>query len=383
MLACPKVGFVLVLDEHRPPVPPADLMLRVIPSFDVENMESARWSFDVEGFNNLRLLENAAAAVSPWHYGGDVWLSDDRVGVPRSFADFERLLDFGCGCGRFIRHLRPLADSTELHGTDIDAEMIEWLRRNVPFGRFQVAPHEPPLPYPDHYFDLVLSHSVFSHLNERLQDLWLAELQRVTSPGACLLLTVEGQSTWRRTSEVFKSAAEVAGWKEELETRGILFIKNDAWVGSTHPDFYHSTIHAPWYVLEHWAGFFDIEAYLLDGSWSQDLVVLKRRADGAPPTRPSFPCRQPPDPRADRRATAAGWARPWVKRAFAAAARGVAARCRSKAPRQDLDRGELLREIRMLRAGLYEQGRRISILGEELRRELRTSAGRDRDDKRS
>ena len=32
--------------------------------------------------------------------------------------------------------------------------------------------------------------------------------------------------------------------------------------------------------------FFDVEAYLPDGSWSQDLVVLRRRADGAPRSRP-------------------------------------------------------------------------------------------------
>lgn len=370
---------MLVLDEHRPSVPPADLILRVTPSFDVEDVESAPWSFDVEGFNNLRLLENAVAAVSPWHYGGEVWLSDARVGVPRSFADFERLLDFGCGCGRFVRHLRPLAESVEIHGTDIDSEMVEWLRAHVPFGHFEVAPHEPPLPYSDHHFDLVLSHSVFSHLDERLQDLWLAELQRVTRPGACLLLTVEGQSTWRRTTEVFESSAEVAHWKKGLETDGILFIRNDAWLGSTHPDFYHSTIHAPWYVFEHWDEFFDIEAYLLDGSWSQDLVVLRRRPDGVQPTRPAIRCRKPGHGHSDGVAPATR--RPLhLKQIVAAVMRRMTARRSSGAPLQATDPRELQREISMLRAGLYEQGRRISILGEQLREELRTNRTRDRDD---
>ncbi len=151
---------VLTVDDHRPPVPPADLMLRVVPSFEADDVEAARRAFDVEGLNNLRFFEHAVGAVSPWHFGGDVWLGDERVGKQRSFADFDRLLDFGCGCGRFLRHLGPLAAQVEIHGTDIDPEMIEWLRSNVPFARYEVARYEPPLPYPDHYFDLVINHSV-------------------------------------------------------------------------------------------------------------------------------------------------------------------------------------------------------------------------------
>ncbi len=39
---------------------------------------------------------------------------------------------------------------------------------------------------------------------------------------------------------------------------------------------------------------------------------------------------------------------------------------------------QLLREIQMLRAGLYEQGRRISVLGAQLRDEIAaTRAGTD------
>lgn len=365
---------MLAFDEHRPAVPPADLMLRVVPSFDGGDVESVRHSFDVEGFNNLRLFQHALAAVSAWHFGGDVWLGDERVGIPRSFADFDRLLDFGCGCGRLIRHLGPIADRVEIHGTDIDAEMIEWLRANVPFGRFELAPHEPPSPYPDHHFDLVVGHSVFTHLDERFQDLWLAELQRITRPDGVLMLTVEGESTWARTRHASVSAGEDVGrWQRELEARGILFIENDGWVGSTHPGFYHSTIHAPWYVFEHWSEFFDVEAYLPDGSWSQDLVVLRRRADGAPRSRPMI----------ERRTVGAGG----VAQGPVSPAPTVGAllrrlqlevrRMRLGAGRSRPDRNEaalqdLKREIGMLRLGLYEQGRRISVLAEQLRDEIKS-----------
>ena len=109
--------------------------------------------FDAGGLNNLRLFEHAVAAVPRFRFGGEVWLDDERVGVSRSFADFERLLDFGCGCGRMLRHLGELADRVEIHGTDLDAEMIDWLRSNVTYGSYEVASPEPPLPYPEHFFE--------------------------------------------------------------------------------------------------------------------------------------------------------------------------------------------------------------------------------------
>jgi hypothetical protein len=234
----------------------------------------------------------------------------------------------------------------------------------APYGRYEVAPREPSLPYADHYFDLVLGKSVFSHLDERLQDQWRSELRRITRPDAVLLLTVEGQSTWGRIRQ--SAEAPIAKRRQhELERRGILFIENDAWVGSTHPSFYHSAVHAPWYVFEHWAEFSDVEAYLVDGAWSQDLVVLRRRPDGAPPSRPGI-APQPeviPEPRDDAdRLTA------WASRV----ARRLHTSLKGAEPaigRADVD--NLTREVAMLRAGLYEQGRRISVLAEQLRDEIK------------
>jgi SAM-dependent methyltransferase len=134
--------MALELTDDRPPLPPADLMLRVLPPFAVDDIAEIRRSFDLDGLTHLGYYERALAAVG------------------RSFGDFARLLDFGCGCGRFLRHFGALADQVEIHGTDIDAELIAWLRANVRYGSYQVAPHEPPLPYPDHQFDLIINHSV-------------------------------------------------------------------------------------------------------------------------------------------------------------------------------------------------------------------------------
>lgn len=353
-------------------------MLRVVPPFDASDIEAVRWSFDVGGLRNMQLYERALAAVCRWRFGADVWLTDERIGVGRSFADFERLLDFGCGCGRLLRHLGPIADQVEIHGADIDREMIEWLRENIPFATFEVTAPEPPLPYPDHHFDLVLCHSVFTHLDEHLQDAWLAELRRVTTPDAMLLVSVQGQSTWARTRAAAPKE-DAARWQDELESRGILFIADDAFVGSTHPEFYHSTIHAPWYVFEHWSKYFDIDAHLPDGAWAQDLVVLRRGGDEVASSRPSIRSRS----NAPASQTHPSSDTPELINRGRAVVRRVGETIGRRhgriftAPTDDAPGLEQFRrEIQMLRAGLYEQGRRISVLGAELRDEIAKSRDR-------
>jgi SAM-dependent methyltransferase len=344
--------MTLTLADDRPPVPPADLILRVTTSFDRQEIEVERTSFDLAGLEHLRSFERGLAAVG------------------HSLEQFDRLLDFGCGCGRFLRHLGPLSESLEVHGTDIDAEMIAWCEANIPYASFTRAPDEPPLSYPDQHFSLVINHSVFTHLDERHQDLWLSELQRITRPGAILLLTVEGSATWSRTVEASARVGEdTERWRAELESRGILFIPDDHFVGSTHPDFYHSTIHAPWYVFEHWTRFFELAAYIPHGSDSQDLVVLRRRPGGASAPEP-IGHREPAQP-ARSAVTDAMRVRP-LERML-----GRLARARERHLGIPEPGEATTRELNMLRAGLYEQGKRISVLAAELRREIDALRARD------
>jgi SAM-dependent methyltransferase len=338
--------MTLTLADERPPIPPADLILRVAPSFGEGDIDANRLAFDVGAIGHLQNFERAMALLG------------------RSFNDFERLLDFGCGCGRFIRHLGQVAEQVEVHGTDIDAEMIEWCAANIPYGRFAVAPHEPPLAYPDGHFDLIINHSVFTHLDEHHQDMWLGELQRVSSPGGLVLLTVEGQASWNRLVETCaRESLDTTRWRAELESRGILFIRDDLFVGSTHPDFYHSTFHAPWYVFEHWSQFFEVVAFLPDGSISQDMIVLRRRSDDAPaPT----PLRARPAGPAAASAGVASTIAPVMARL----------QRRLQAMRQQ-DGDRVDRELSILRAGLYEQGNRLSVVAAELRAEIDALRGGD------
>jgi hypothetical protein len=185
------------------------------------------------------------------------------------------------------------------------------------------------------------------------------------------MLTIEGASSWSRTVGAMQSdSPDLARWRAELESRGILFIRDDLFVGSTHPDFYHSTVHAPWYVFEHWTRFFELLAYLPEGSDTQDLVVLRRRPDGAAAPRPIG--------HRDVRTSQVDQVRPvmsWGRWAIAALRRARDLRPSS----EPFDLIAIERELNMLRSGLYEQGKRMSVLAAELRAEIE-SARRGEDD---
>lgn len=105
---------------------------------------------------------------------------------------FRRVLDFGCGPGRVLRHWKPLARDIELHGADYNLELVQWARKILPFARIEHNNLEPPLSYADNKFDFVYALSTFTHWTVELQKAWMREFTRIIRPGGYLLFTVHG-----------------------------------------------------------------------------------------------------------------------------------------------------------------------------------------------
>jgi ubiquinone/menaquinone biosynthesis C-methylase UbiE len=112
-----------------------------------------------------------------------------------SIGGAKRILEFGCGAGRMIRHLPEIALNAELWGVDISAEHIRWCIENltpaIHFATTTVVPH---LPFEDRYFDLIFCGSVFTHI-EDIQESWLLELGRVLRPSGKLYITIDDEHT--------------------------------------------------------------------------------------------------------------------------------------------------------------------------------------------
>lgn len=143
--------------------------------------------FDPASYDNP-----TGAAVYPW-------LSEET---------YERVFDFGCGCGRVARQLILQRQAPSLYvGVDLHAGLIRWCTENLhPLAPnfnfyhhdvFNVS-HNPgrekpltaPFPASDSQFTLVNALSVFTHLTQEQASYYLRECARVLHPRGTL------QASW-------------------------------------------------------------------------------------------------------------------------------------------------------------------------------------------
>jgi demethylmenaquinone methyltransferase/2-methoxy-6-polyprenyl-1,4-benzoquinol methylase/phosphoethanolamine N-methyltransferase len=104
----------------------------------------------------------------------------------------DKVLDVGCGSGRLtILTKTYCGPSGEVHGLDAASEMIALARRKAAKTAvdidFQVGLAEA-IPFPDHYFDVVMSRLAIHHLPGDLKRTAFAEMYRVLKPGGRVLV---------------------------------------------------------------------------------------------------------------------------------------------------------------------------------------------------
>jgi SAM-dependent methyltransferase len=181
----------------------------------------------------------------------DVQAAVQKVG--RELASFNRILDFGCGCGRTLVHMKTLAPAAQFDGADIDANAIAWCKRNLDFANFTLSKETPPIDYGPDTFDFIYVISVFTHLDEDYQFRWLEELRRIAKPGALLVLTVNGSKN------------------------GQGFFFERSYEEGLFPAWYQNTYHSKEYVYENFGKYFDVLAHLPRSmNAHQDVVVLRK-----------------------------------------------------------------------------------------------------------
>lgn len=221
------------------PVPPPALIVRVAGTPDVE------W------FLRGGRLAAGTIRAALWRQG-------------RRIEDLDAFLDFGCGCGRVVRNWLALRD-TDVFGSDMNDDAVEWCRRNLPFATFEPNGLAPPLAFDSDRFDLVYGLSVFTHLPEELQLLWMRELERVLRPGGLLVLSTHGDRYLPRLSgaerERYAAGEVVVRWEEVAGTNLC------------------TAFHPPAYVRERLAAAFEPLDFVAEGAKGnphQDLHVFRR-----------------------------------------------------------------------------------------------------------
>ena len=139
------------------------------------------------------LQERIGGGTDFWSIGSQATdMIVNSVGKYRRISEAERVLDWGCGCGRIISHMMRFVSPDRLFGCDIDGEAISWNAGHIHGPNFLHINPYPPTGYPSQFFDVVYGISVMTHLDEDTQRLWLEELARITRPHAILALSIIG-----------------------------------------------------------------------------------------------------------------------------------------------------------------------------------------------
>jgi SAM-dependent methyltransferase len=175
----------------------------------------------------------------------------------------ERVLDFGCGSGRFLRHLLNAGTGAVFEGCDIDEPSVSWLAGHLP------PPHtvflndpDPPLPRPDGHYRLIYATSVFTHLT-RTWSSWMCELHRLLAQGGVLIATIIGAAAGGLFGE--------EPWNDQRV--GMLVL------GPGRP--WHASgpivLHSEWWVRAHWGRAFEILSFTAGSDLGQGVVVMRKR----------------------------------------------------------------------------------------------------------
>lgn len=192
--------------------------------------------------------------------------------LPQEWSwDGARVLDFGCGAGRTLRHFLEEAKRCTFYGCDIDQPSLDWFsaRFSPPFELLHNG-DRPPINLPSGSIDLIYAISVFTHITVEWSA-WLVELHRLLAPNGILIATFMGEGMGERVSG--------EPWDEDRIGMTV-FAPHQEWdVGGP------MVLHSPWWIHERWGRLFDIANFHpsgfgdgapIFGAHDHGVVVLRK-----------------------------------------------------------------------------------------------------------
>ena len=183
------------------------------------------------------------------------------------------VLDFGCGGGRVLRHLRGVWPHAQLFGSDVDEELINWTRKNMhELAQWQIGDYLPPSEFASESLDIIYAVSVFTHMDEESQSAWLNEFHRIMKPKGLLLITVsplreaDAQSSWDYRNQqgmVYRYRCNEIVDRSWMKHQAVI----PHYIDAKHSEIYCKSV---------WGSLFEFRGFFRDSLRSQALVVLRK-----------------------------------------------------------------------------------------------------------
>ncbi|MDQ3728733.1 MAG: class I SAM-dependent methyltransferase [Actinomycetota bacterium] len=212
-----------------------------------------------------------------------VELERTLVSIGRPLRTFSSICDLASGPGKVLCRL-DLPPAAKVAALDVNQNAIAWLSAHLDAVDARVGEPVPPTSFEESSFDLLFSISLFTHLPEPRQDLWLAEVARLLRPDGVALLTVHGETAYqgfRAGSRPGISAAQLASLRKRvpLSQAGFVFEQEPS------PDRRASGIDSEWglafhcrtYIEEAWSRYLDVVDVLPAAlNFRQDGVIVRK-----------------------------------------------------------------------------------------------------------
>lgn len=188
--------------------------------------------------------------------------------------DGDKVLDFGCGNGRLLEILKDR--KIKYYGADISQRLIDLAKqRYSEFGdNFIKITGQASLPFPDNFFNNIVSVAVFHHFPDKKFRLDMAkELYRVTKSGGEIIITVWNLWQPKYRKYIFKNILQKIIGQSKLDWLDceIPFRNNK---GEMFPRFHHAYTQKELKEIFSQAGFEVSEVKVVN---SKNLVLIGKK----------------------------------------------------------------------------------------------------------
>lgn len=191
------------------------------------------------------------------------------------FDDVERVLDFGCGCGRVLSRM-PSGGNARYFGVDLREDGVQWLRETMPEGKFVTGAAMPPVDLGAEEFDLIYAVSVLTHLTQEQERAWLDEWHRLLKVGGYVIVTFRAEDWVEQFAYENQKGMIRQDWSDN---DGFCYQKHRYWEG-IFPEFYSGTYQTVDYVRSNWGKRFEILDILpaAETPNEQNTAVMRKRS---------------------------------------------------------------------------------------------------------